>query len=128
MAWLLAASGTLGSLFFSEVMGYAPCALCWYQRIMLYPMVITLGMGLFPLDRSAIRYSLPLAVAGWFVALYHNLLYHGIIPEDLQPCRQGVSCTETYMDIFGFLTIPMLSLILFSTIAALLFTLKRRLA
>ena len=128
IAWLLATIGTLGSLFFSEVLEFAPCVLCWYQRIMLYPLVITLGIGLFPLDKSAIRYSLPLAVIGWFVALYHNLLYSGIIPESLQPCRQGVSCTETYIDLFGFLSIPMLSLILFSVIIALLVMLKRRLS
>lgn len=127
MAWLMATAGTLGSLFFSEVLEYAPCVLCWYQRIMLYPLVITLGIGLFPLDKGAIKYSLPLAVVGWFIALYHNLLYSGIIPESIQPCSEGVSCTETYIDLFGFLTIPMLSLIMFSVIIALLVSLKRRL-
>jgi len=128
IAWLMASTGTLGSLFFSEVMEFAPCTLCWYQRIFMYPLVITLGIGLFPLDKNAIRYSLPLAVAGWLFALYHNLLYSGIIPESLQPCRQGVSCTEKYIDLFGFLTIPMLSLILFTAITALLVILKRRLS
>lgn len=127
MAWLLAAIGTLGSLFFSEVLEFAPCVLCWYQRIFLYPLAITLAIGLFPLDRGAIKYSLPLALAGWLVALYHNLLYHGVIPEDLQPCQQGVSCTETYIELFGFLTIPMLSLISFTAIIALLVALMRRL-
>jgi disulfide bond formation protein DsbB len=124
----MVSAGTLGSLFFSEVMEFAPCVLCWYQRIFLYPLVITLGIGLFPLDKSAIRYSLPLAVVGWFIALYHNLLYSGIISESLQPCRQGVSCTEKYIDLLGFLTIPMLSLILFTIVIALLVTLKRRLS
>lgn len=127
-AWLLASAGTLGSLFFSEVMEFAPCVLCWYQRIALYPLVIILGLGLFPLDRAALKYSLPLAVAGWLVALYHNLLYHGIIPERMQPCRQGVSCTEVYIELLGFLSIPMMSLIGFSAIIALLVTLKRRLS
>ena len=126
IAWLMAAAGTMGSLFFSEVMGFAPCVLCWWQRVFLYPLVITLGLGLFPLDKGSVRYSLPLAVAGWLVALYHNLLYHGIIPESLEPCSQGVSCTETYIKLLGFLTIPMLSLILFTLIAALLLVLKRR--
>ena len=128
MAWLLVSIGTMGSLFFSEVMGFAPCALCWYQRIFMYPLVITLGIGLFPVDRSAVRYSLPLAMIGWCFALYHNLLYSGIIPKSLQPCGQGVSCTETYIDLFGFLTIPMLSLILYSAVTGLLVLLKRRLA
>jgi len=25
------------SLFYSEIAGFAPCALCWYQRIFMYP-------------------------------------------------------------------------------------------
>ena len=62
LAWLIAASGTLGSLFFSEVMDFAPCVLCWYQRIALYPLVVTLGIGLFPLEKAAVKYSLPIAV------------------------------------------------------------------
>lgn len=124
----MASIATLGSLFFSEVLDFAPCVLCWYQRIFVYPLVITLAIGLFPLDKSAVKYSLPLAAAGWFLALYHTLLYHGVIPESIQPCGQGVSCTEVYMELFGFLSIPMLSLISFSVIIVLLVTLKRRLS
>jgi disulfide bond formation protein DsbB len=128
IAWLIAGIGTLGSLFFSEVLEFAPCVLCWYQRIFLYPLVITLAIGLFPLDKNAIKYSLPLAVAGWLVAFYHNLLYYGIVSESLQPCREGVSCTEVYIELFGFLSIPLLSLMAFSAIIALLVTLRRRLS
>lgn len=117
--WLVAAVSTLGSLFFSNVMNFAPCILCWYQRIFLFPLVIVLAMGLFPLDKGVIRYALPLAVAGWLTALYHNLLYTGIIPESIQPCSQGVSCTEKYID-FGFITIPMLSGLAFTIIIILL--------
>jgi len=83
-------------------------------------------MGLFPFDKSVIKYALPLAIAGWLTALYHNLLYSGIIPESIQPCSQGVSCTEKYIDLFGFITIPMLSLLSFSTIIGLLILLQRR--
>ena len=75
-----------------------------------------------------VKYALPLAIAGWLTALYHTLLYSGIIPESLQPCTQGVSWTEEYINLFGFLTIPMLSLLSFSTIVALLTTLKMRVA
>jgi disulfide bond formation protein DsbB len=128
VAWLIATTGTLGSLFFSEVMEFAPCLLCWYERIFLYPLVITLAIGLFPLDKAAIKYSLPLVIAGWFVALYHNLLYFGIIPEKLQPCREGVSCTEVYIKLFGFLDIPMMALLAFTVIIALLVIVRRRLS
>ena len=127
-AWVLVTVSTLGSLFFSYIMEFAPCVLCWYQRICLFPLVIILAIGLFPLDKRVIKYSLPLAIAGWITAFYHNLLYSGIIPQDLQPCSKGVSCTEKYIDLFGFLSIPMLSLISFSIIITLLVLLKRRIS
>ena len=128
ICWIIAAVSTLGSLFFSEIMEFAPCALCWYQRVFMFPLVILLLVGLFPFDKSIIKYALPLALTGWGFAFYHYLLYSGFIPESLQPCSQGVSCSETYVDLFGFLTIPMLSLISFSTLVALLLVLKRRLS
>jgi disulfide bond formation protein DsbB len=116
----------MGSLFFSYVMEFAPCVLCWYQRIFLFPLVIILGVGLFPLDKNVVKYALPLAIAGWLTAAYHYLLYAGIIPESIQPCSQGVSCTEEYINLFGFLSIPMLSLLSFTTIIFLLIILYRR--
>ena len=81
--------------------------------------------GLFPFDKKVVKFALPLAIAGWLTALYHNLLYSGVIPENIQPCTQGVSCTEKYIELFGFVSIPMLSLLSFSTIIALLLILKR---
>ncbi|MHB1350274.1 MAG: disulfide bond formation protein B [Desulfobulbaceae bacterium] len=128
LCWLLASISTTGSLFFSHVMELAPCVLCWYQRIFLFPLVIVLAMGLFPFDKSVVKYALPLALAGWLTALYHNLLYAGIIPESIQPCSRGVSCTEKYIDLFGFLSIPMLSLLSFTTLIFLLILLKKRVA
>ncbi|KRT66368.1 MAG: disulfide bond formation protein DsbB [Candidatus Dadabacteria bacterium CSP1-2] len=128
LCWLIASISTMGSFFFSAIMQFAPCVLCWYQRIFMFPLVIILLVGLFPFDKSVVKYALPLASAGSFFAFYHNLLYYGIIPESVQPCSQGVSCTEVYIDLFGFLTIQMLSLISFSTIVALLVILKRRLS
>ncbi len=129
LCWLLVSVSTLGSLFFSQVMEFAPCVLCWYQRICLFPLVLILGAGLFPsFDRRVVKYALPLAIVGWLIALYHSLLYAEIIPASLQPCSQGISCTEEYIDLFGFLTIPMLSLISFSIIIGLLIALQRRMS
>jgi disulfide bond formation protein DsbB len=128
ICWLIASVSALGSLFFSEIMEFAPCTLCWYQRIFMFPLVLIFLAGLFPLDKGIIRYSLPLALVGWGFALYHFLLYSGFIPESIQPCSKGVSCSETYLDVFGFITIPLLSLISFSIIGILLYILKRRLA
>ncbi len=128
LCWLIASVATLGSLFFSDVMGFAPCVLCWYQRIGVYPLVLIFGVGLFSFDAGVIKYSRPLAIAGWFVALYHTLLYAGFIPKSIQPCSEGVPCTEKYIELFGFLSIPLLSLLAFTAIIALLYILQRRLA
>lgn len=126
LAWLVASVSTLGSLFFSEVMEFAPCALCWYQRICLFPLVVILGRALFPLDPGVASYALPLAAAGWLLAAYHNLLYAGIVPAGLRPCGRGVSCTEDYVELFGVLSIPMLALLSFTALSVILITLKRR--
>lgn len=126
-AWFLALSGMLGSLFFSDVMGFAPCVLCWYQRIFLYPLVLVLGVGMLPFDPKVVRYALPLTVGGWLVALYHTLLYQGLIPESASPCSRGVSCSEEYIELFGFLSIPALSLLAFTAIGCLLLVLRSRL-
>ena len=126
LGWLIAAVSTMGSLFFSHVMDLPPCVLCWYQRIFLFPLVPVLAAGLFPYDRNVVKYALPLAAAGWLTAAYHNLLVAGLIPESIQPCSRGVSCTEEYISIFGFLTIPLLSLLAFTATTGILIALKRR--
>ena len=126
VAWLIACVSTLGSLFFSYVMDFAPCVLCWYQRIFLFPLVVILARGLFPLDLHATKYALPLVVIGWFLAAYHSLLYAEWIPADMQPCTQGIPCTEVYIKLFGFLSIPHLSLIAFTALLTILIALQRR--
>ena len=120
VAWLIAGASTLGALFFSEIMQLPPCTLCWYQRNFMFPLVLILPIGLFPLDRKVVRYALPLAVGGWLFAVFHMLLVTGVIPEKLEPCMQGVPCSERVIDWFGFVTIPLLSVAAFSTIIALL--------
>ncbi len=111
--WITAMVATLGSLFFSEAMHFPPCVMCWYQRICMYPLTFILGVALFSTDRSVVKYAMPLILSGLFFAIYHNLLYYGILPEAAQPCSQGVSCTSDYINWFGFITIQLLSLVAF---------------
>lgn len=124
IAWLVAAVSTLGALFLGEVMGYVPCTLCWYQRIAMFPLVLVLAAGLFPFDPRVVRYALPLAVAGLLLALFHMALVAGWIPESIKPCQQGVPCSDVQVVWFGFVTIPLLSVIAFSIIAGLLLATK----
>lgn len=121
-AWLIATISTLGALFLGEVMGYPPCVLCWYQRIAMFPLVLVLAAGLFPFDPRVVRYALPLALAGLGLALFHLALTAGWIPESIRPCQQGVPCSDIQVVWFGFVTIPLLSVLSFSFIAGLLLT------
>lgn len=123
LAWAQALLATAASLFLSEVLGYPPCVLCWYQRIAMYPLVPLIAAGILRRDRGIHLYVLPLSVIGLAIALYHNLLYIGIIPEAASACRAGVSCTTRFFEWFGFITIPFLSLTAFAliTIAMLLY-------
>lgn len=100
---------TLTSLFFSEILKFPPCVLCWYQRILMYPLVVILAVGILRKDRGVYLYTLPLSVIGMLIAIYHNLLYWNIIPESQAPCLLGVSCTTKFIEYFGFVTIPFLS-------------------
>lgn len=119
-AWLVAVVSTAGSLFFSEVMELVPCVLCWYQRIFIFPLAVVLLVGLHPLDLRVARYGLPLALLGLLFTLYHVLLFYGFIPANMQPCSQGVSCSDATMVLLGFLPIPLLSLAAFMVITLLL--------
>jgi disulfide bond formation protein DsbB len=116
LAWLQATVATASSLYFSEIMDLPPCSLCWYQRIAMYPLVIILALGIRRRDRSLPAYVLPLSLIGLAIALYHNLLYYGILPESTAPCMLGVSCTTRTIEWLGFITIPLLSLVAFMVI------------
>jgi disulfide bond formation protein DsbB len=91
----------------------------------MYPLAFVFLVGAFKGARSCFSYALPIAVAGWIIALYHNLLHYGIVPESASPCMQGVSCATVYVNWFGFITIPILSFTAFSIILVLLFLMKR---
>ena len=124
--WLVATASTLGALFFSEILELPTCSLCWYQRIFMFPLVLMLPFGLFPFDARVVRYALPLTASGWLVALFQVLLVAGVIPEALKPCTQGVPCSEVQIQWLGFVNIPLLSLIAFTIMNALLFAARPR--
>lgn len=116
IAWLQAIVATLGSLYFSEIMKFPPCVLCWYQRICMYPLALIIPVGILKGDKKIFLYVLPLGLIGLVISFYHNLLYYQIIPESLAPCVAGVSCTTKFIEWFGFVTIPLLSCVAFTVI------------
>ena len=112
---------TCGSLFFSEVLRWQPCVLCWYQRILMYPLAILLAIGIVRRDRGLHVYVLPFSIAGIGVSLYHYLL----IKTDWLPppaCTVGVPCTVDYLNWFGFINIPFLALTAFLIITCMMLT------
>ena len=125
LALAQAIAAFLGSMYYSNVLMYPPCVLCWYQRIGMFPLFIILMVGILRKDRLVHLYVLPLAVIGWVISLYHNLLYYKLIPDDLAPCSAGVSCTTKFIEYFGFITIPFMAFVAFSVIIGLMFVHKR---
>ncbi len=109
-AWLMAVAAMLGSLYFSNILHYPPCDLCYWQRIATYPIVILIFVGLWRKDENVVDYVLPLAVFGFVVAIYHNLIYYKVIPEVIKACANGVSCTTKYPEVMG-MSIPLMSLL-----------------
>lgn len=126
LAWVIALGATLGALFFGEVMQLPPCLFCWYQRIFMFPLALILPLGLAPFDPRIIRYTLPLALIGGAIAVFHQLLVAGWIPREFEPCAKGVPCSKTVIEWFGFLTIPLLSVAAFTAIIALLLLARSR--
>lgn len=116
LIWMQVFAATAGSLFFSEVMHFAPCTLCWYQRICMYPLLVIMTVGILRKEKFLASYVLPLSLTGFLIALFHVLLQEGFLSESLAPCKTGVSCTNKYTPWFGFVTIPILSLTAFTII------------
>ena len=119
LSFLITLTGTLISFYFSLVLKLTPCDLCWYQRIMLYPLVFIIPVGLIRNDKNMPYYILPLTVFGLIIAFYQSLLQWNIISETIQ-CSNGVSCATTQINYFGFITIPFLSLLAFVTLSTLM--------
>lgn len=126
LAWLVALTATLGSLYFSEIREFVPCELCWIQRIFMYPLTIILGISVFTDDRAVRKYVLPLTIIGGIVSLYHYLVQKVPGFAEIQPCAQGVPCSGQYINWLGFITIPFLALTAFTLITILMWNVKKR--
>jgi disulfide bond formation protein DsbB len=127
LAWLIALVSTLSALFIGEVMGQAPCVLCWFQRAFMFPLAVILAIACYRSDFSVWRYALPLACIGGLLAFAHVLLYAGLIPQPIQPCTAtGPSCSGAGMTIFGGVPLPGLAMFAFVLIVILLVVIRRR--
>lgn len=113
------------SLVYSEIIGFAPCILCWYQRIFMYPLAFIFGIALIKKEKHVTDYVLVLAIGGALVGVYHNLL--SWLPTANLPCSAtGPSCDLLYVNTFGYLTIPLMSLTGFVVVLLTLIAVKVR--
>ncbi len=124
LAWLVAAVATAGSLTYSEVYGFEPCRLCWYQRIAMYPLVVVLAVGAIRRDPGLRSYVLPLSVAGGTISVYHYLIQTFPV-ADAGACSAGVPCTAKYVNEFGFVSIPFMAFAGFLFISVALIAFRR---
>ena len=124
-SWILRVvftGATIGSLVYSNVLGFAPCILCWYQRLAIFPVALLSYTG--NLSRSALLrlQVLLFSSAGLAIALFHK--YIELFPKSgLTVCgTDGIACDTLYVLKFGYITIPMMSLtvLLFGVILSLL--------
>lgn len=126
LAWITSILAMGGSLFFSEQMGFIPCTLCWYQRILMYPLVIFLGIAFYRNDQEIHKYILPMSLVGMILSSYHYALQKIPSIHEFSVCTSGVPCSGQYINWFGFITIPFLSCIAFTIITILMIVLWKR--
>jgi len=108
VAWLVALVSTSGSLIYSEVVGFIPCKLCWYQRIAMYPMVVILLVGALRREVAVKFYALPLSLVGLGISAWHYLIqtFPGI---ETGACDLANPCSSRWVNVFGFVSIPFMA-------------------
>jgi len=127
--FLAALGAFLLSLFYSNIVGFPPCELCWIQRIFLYPQLILFGMELYKRDRSIVDFSIVFAIFGSLVSMYHIYIENG--GSSSLSCATGatstvgqVSCATRYIYEFGYITMPTMALTLSLFIIVILMNYK----
>lgn len=125
LAFLTVLAATLGSLFYSEVAGYDPCDLCWYQRIFMYPLVILFLVALFKKDKGVIKYAMALSIIGVVLAIYHHFMQIGLI-EGLACSVIGYSesCAKVFVMKLGYITLPLMAFTAFAQTLVFLYFAK----
>ncbi|MDP2789454.1 MAG: disulfide bond formation protein B [bacterium] len=115
LGFLIALSASLFSLVYSEIIGFTPCYLCWYQRVFSFPLAFIFGVAIWSKDRKIVKYVLPLLSVGFVVSVYQNFIYYFNSNASNLPCdASGASCYQQLVSEFGgYISIPMLALTTF---------------
>jgi disulfide bond formation protein DsbB len=128
VAWIVAVLATFGSLFLQYEEGLQPCTFCWFQRICMYPLSLLLGIAAFRGDvQVAKRYFLGLSTVGAVIAIYHYQLEH--VPNEFSVCSLvpgETPCNVAVINVFGFISVPFLSMAAFLLITTLILLARGR--
>lgn len=117
LIFLIAAGASAGSFVMSEILGFPPCKLCWYQRAFMFPLFIVSAVALFKNDTRVKKYIVSLSLVGVGVAIYHLLLQ--AFPATIECGDEAVSCAANPFVEFGYITIPVMSLTAFLLVLVL---------
>src|SRR3954470_2574307 len=120
LAWIVATVTTLGSLYYSEHAGFVPCELCWYQRIVMYPLVVVLGVAALRRDRAVWMTALVFVVIGTPLSLYHWLVERVPAFEESSSCSASTPCSAPWFEKFGFVTLAWMAMGAFLLIGVLM--------
>ncbi|TCJ77219.1 UNVERIFIED_ORG: disulfide bond formation protein DsbB [Bacillus cereus] len=123
-SFLVSLVATIGSLYFSEVKGYVPCSLCWYQRIFMYPIPLLIFISILINDKNIKYYLRYFSLIGIIISSYHNFIQ--FTQQKSSFCGVTSSCLTIYEKWGGFITIPLMSLTAFIIIFALSFFLNEK--
>jgi disulfide bond formation protein DsbB len=124
IGFIVALGGVLGSLIYSEIIGFEPCRLCWYQRVALFPIALLSGIAVIKKHSWITLYGLVLSIIGGIIAIYHIILEKNLFGEATNlPCAaDAVSCTVQYVYVFdGLITIPSMSFVVFFALFTVFF-------
>ena len=115
IGFIITLTSSLFSLVYSEIIGFVPCYLCWYQRVFSFPLVFIFGTAIWVKDRKIVKYILPILSAGFLVSVYQNFVYYFGGDVSNKPCdASGVSCYQQLVHEFGgYISLPMLALTMF---------------
>jgi disulfide bond formation protein DsbB len=123
LAFIIALVATLGSLYYSEIAGFIPCRLCWYQRILMYPLTVVTLVGALKRDEYLPTYVLPLSLLGILVSGYHYLMEKGVVPASTT-CAADVPCSISYVNYLGFITIALMAFTAFTLISVIMLAMR----
>lgn len=128
IGFLITLGGVILSLFYSEILGIAPCGLCWLQRVFLYPQAILFAVAIWKQERFIVDYSIALSIFGGVVALYQHYLQMG--GASLVPCpavaTQATDCAVRFLFELGYITFPLMSFSVFAFLIVLMLFVRKR--